>query len=238
MKITPELVPASAANSQSGRALGPALIDCMPLMALVGAIIGGLYFGLVTPTEAAGVGVSEPCSRPPLRPARWQGFREALRGTVVVNAVVMFIIINSQVLSFALTTSGMGGGVSSWITTLHLAPFMFFVVLFCLYLLLGMFIDGISMMLLTIPVLYPSILAAGFDGVLFGVLLVLFTELGQLTPPMGTQPLRRSVDLGGGRRSRPSRGRPSPTPLISVPCTLCRHGIWASMPISSARNTL
>jgi TRAP-type C4-dicarboxylate transport system permease large subunit len=97
----------------------------------------------------------------------------------------MFIIVNSQILSFAFTTAGIGRGVAGALIRMGIEPFLFFCVLVVMYLILGMFIDGISMMLLTVPLLYPTIQSMGFSGVWFGVVLVVLIELGQLTPPMG-----------------------------------------------------
>ena len=163
-----------------------AVRDCAPVAMLIVAIIGGMYFGVMTPTEAAGVGcllVLMICAV--YRELTWSGMGRALRSAVTTNAVIMFIIVNSQILSYALTTAGIGQGLSQWLLALGLGQFTFFLCLFVLYLVLGMFIDGISMMMLSLPLLYPSIRAFGLDGVLFGVIMVVFIELGQLTPPMG-----------------------------------------------------
>lgn len=179
-----------------------ALADSVPLVALIFLILGGLYFGMVTPTEAAGAGCLGALLLGLLYGRlTWEGMREALRRAIITNSVVMFVILNSQILSFALSTSGVGREVSGFIAALDLAPVLFFGVLVLLFLVLGAFIDGISMMLLTIPLLYPSLVAAGFDGVLFGVLIMLFIELGQLTPPMGlnlfaVQSISGGVPLG------------------------------------------
>jgi len=181
----PAVVPERTIKPPAG-GMGKALLDCMPIIVLLLAILGGMYFGIVTPTEAAAFG----CLVALLialgyRELTWRGIRIALRNAVVTNAVVMFIIINAQILSYAVTTSGIGRGMSTALVSLGLAPFAFFVCLYLLYLLLGMFIDGISMMLLTVPLLYPTMTAMGFNGVWFGVVLVVLIELGQLTPPMG-----------------------------------------------------
>ena len=185
VKLRPGLAPARAAPPPRA-AVSAALWNCVPTMTLILAILGGMYFGVVTPTEAAAFGCLVALLISVLyRELTWQGFREALRTSVITNAVVMFIIINAQILTYALAASGVGRGVSQWLAALGLPPLAFFCVLFVLYLVLGMFIDGISMMLLTVPLLYTTILASGFNGVLFGVVLVVLIELGQLTPPMG-----------------------------------------------------
>ena len=163
-----------------------ALRDCAPIVALLLGILGGMYFGIVTPTEAAAFGCIGAVLLALLyREIGLADIRIALRNAVVTNAVVMFIIVNSQILSFAFTTTGLGRAVASALAGMGLGNFFFFCAMVVVYLILGMFIDGISMMLLTVPLLYPSIQAMGFDGVWFGVVLVVLIELGQLTPPMG-----------------------------------------------------
>ncbi len=199
--IRPSLVPPRAEPAGWGQIAG-GLRDAVPVLLLVAALLGGMYGGIVTPTEAAGFG----CLGSLLLAGFYggltaRGLVEALRNAVVTNAVVMFVIINAQILNFALTTSGVGHEVSAWLANLGLGSFGFFVVLVAVYVLLGMFIDGISMMLLTVPLLYPTLIAYGFDGILFGVVLVTLIELGQLTPPMGlnlfaVQSISGGVGLG------------------------------------------
>jgi C4-dicarboxylate transporter DctM subunit len=174
------------AERPSGAEIVHSLVNCLPVVALLLAIIGGMYFGVVTPTEAAAFGcLAAVVIGLGYRELTWGGMRLALRNAVVTNAVVMFIIVNSQILSYALTSAGIGRGVSTALAGLGVAPFAFYTCLFLLYLVLGMFIDGISMMLLTVPLLYPTLKVMGFNGVWFGVVLVVMIELGQLTPPMG-----------------------------------------------------
>lgn len=182
----PELFPARDVQRPSAADLRNALRDTAPVALLVLVIIGSMYFGVATPTEAAGLG----CLLVVIIAAAygelsWTGVSRSLRSAVITNAVIMFIIINSQILSYALTTSGIGSGLTQWMLSLGLDKLTFFVCLFVLYLVLGMFIDGISMMLLTLPLLYPTVRSFGLDGVLFGVILVTMIELGQITPPMG-----------------------------------------------------
>lgn len=197
----PALVPATAPRP-SWSQIGRGLVDTIPIIVLMTSILGGMYAGVVTPTEAAAFGclISLIISAY-YRGLSWRGLRDALRNAVVTNAVVMFVIVNAQILSYALTTSGAGRGVSQILASLGLGPFPFFCGMVLLYLVLGMFIDGISMMLLTIPLLYPTVIANGFDPILFGVILVVLIELGQLTPPMGLnlfaiQSISNGVSLG------------------------------------------
>lgn len=199
--MKPSVAPAPAPRP-SLRQVGKSLLGTVPIILLITVILGGMYAGVVTPTEAAAFGCVVA-----LIIAAFNGglslrnLRDALRNAVVTNAVLMFVIINAQILTYALTTSGVGRGASQLLVSLGLGPLGFFSALVVLYLILGTFIDGISMMLLTIPLLYPSVIANGFDPVLFGVILVVLIELGQLTPPMGLnlfaiQSISNGVALG------------------------------------------
>lgn len=214
----PDLVPA-VETGRDGRGIGAALADCLPVALLILAILGGMYFGVVTPTEAAAFGCLIALAIALCyRELDAAGLKEALRNAVVTNAVVMFIIINAQILSYALTTSGIGRGVSQALVALELGPFVFFACLFVLYLVLGMFIDGISMMLLTVPLLYPTLRTMGFDGVWFGVVLVVLIELGQLTPPMGLNLFAIQSISAGATLASIARSAAPYAVLISLLC--------------------
>lgn len=181
----PDWAPVTGSRPTAAQVLG-ALRDCAPVVALLLGILGGMYFGIVTPTEAAAFGCFGAAALALMyREIGLADCRIALRNAVLTNAVVMFIIINSQILSFAFTTTGLGHAVAAALANMGMGPFLFFCAMVVVYLILGMFIDGISMMLLTVPLLYPAIQAMGFDGVWFGVVLVVLIELGQLSPPMG-----------------------------------------------------
>ena len=203
--LRPGLAPGQHVEARLGRVA--ALVNCVPITLMIGAVIGGMYFGIVTPTEAGALGCALALLLSLLhRELTWRAVREALASTVLTTAVVIFIMMNSQVLGYALTVSGIGNSLSLGLKALDLSPFLFFCCLVMLYTVLGMFIDGISMMLLTIPVLFPAILAAGFDLVWFGIVMVVLIELGQLTPPMGlnlfaVQSISGNVPLGTIARS-------------------------------------
>ena len=130
----------------------------------------------------------------------------------------MFIILNAQILSFAIVTLGIGRGVAGLFADAGLSPFVFFLMLVLLYLLMGMFVDGISMMLLTLPVLYPTILAMGFDGIWFGVVMMVLIELGQITPPMGLNLFAVQSISGGVAFGTVAR---SALPYVAIISALC-----------------
>ena len=130
----------------------------MPISGLIVAIIGGMYFGVVTPTEAAAFGCLLSFAfalayGELTRSALWT----ACVNSIAVTCVISIIIINGQILGFAVTQAGIGRGLSSALVELGLSPFAFFVFLFFLYVALGAMLEGISMMLLTVPVIYPTL---------------------------------------------------------------------------------
>jgi tripartite ATP-independent transporter DctM subunit len=160
--------------------------DSFPIVLLIAAVIGGMYTGMVTPTEASAFGsLLALLLALVYRELTPEGFWRALRNTVLTSAVIMFVTINAQILNFAIVSSGIGHGLATWLAGLQISPLLFFCVLLFVYLIIGMFIDGLSIVLLTVPLLYPSLATLGFDGVWVGIILVVFIELGALTPPMG-----------------------------------------------------
>ena len=160
--------------------------DSLPIMIIILSVLGGMYWGVVTPTEAAGFGCLISLLLSVIyRDLTWRGFYLALRNATVTSCVVMFIVINSQFLSFAVVQSGIGRGLSNALIQSNLSPFLFFCALVAIYIVIGMFIDGLSIMLLTVPVLFPGLAALGYDPIWLGIVIVVLIELGALTPPMG-----------------------------------------------------
>lgn len=183
--INPALIPARIKRPTRREVLS-GIVDTIPILGLIVAVIGGMYVGVVTPTEASAFGcLIALVLGLAYRDLTFGAFNTALRNSVLTSAVVMFITINAQVLNFAIVSSGIGRGLAIGLSALDIGPFAFFCVLFVIYLIVGMFIDGLSIMLLTVPLLYPSLKLLGFDGVWVGVIIVIFIELGALTPPMG-----------------------------------------------------
>ncbi|MCD8352492.1 MAG: TRAP transporter large permease subunit [Planctomycetaceae bacterium] len=182
----PHLVPPVVREHVSGRTLLLALRDCLSFAILIILTIGSLYLGIVTPTEAGGFGalaamlISLAYGELSLKRI-WS----ALMRTVSTTSVVYYIIMAGALLSFGIVDAGIARGVSNLVVESHLSPLEFFLIVVLVYVVLGMLIEGVSMMLVTIPVLFPSIVAMGFDPIWFGVILVIFIEIGALTPPMG-----------------------------------------------------
>ncbi|MEO6270862.1 MAG: TRAP transporter large permease subunit, partial [Lautropia sp.] len=185
VRLEPSLAPRDT-EAVTRAALLRSLADAVPIILLIAAVIGGMYVGLVTPTEASALGCLLALALGLIyRELSVARLTQALRNAAITSGVVMFITLNAQILNFAIVTSGIGQGLAQGLTGLGLSPFVFFCLLFVIFLVVGMFIDGLSIMLLTVPLIYPSLLALGFDGVWVGVIIVVFIELGALTPPMG-----------------------------------------------------
>lgn len=181
----PSLVPATVPR-HSWREIVVACWQCMPTAGLIGAIILGMYFGVMTPTEAAAVGCILALALGACYGGlSWAQFRRTLTSSIAVSSVVLLIIVAGQVLSYAVVQSGIAKGLARALVDMELHRFTFFTLLFVFYLLLGTFLDGVSMMLLTVPVIAPTLSAMGFSYVWFGVILVIQSELAQLSPPVG-----------------------------------------------------
>jgi tripartite ATP-independent transporter DctM subunit len=148
--------------------------------------MGSLYFGWVTPTEAAAVGcllaffVSAIWGR-----LRWQELRKAVVSAVMISGNILLIVYTAFVFSYAISVAGVGESLTSWMVGLNLSRLEFFFALFILYTILGCLVESLGMIVITVPLLYPVLLKYGIDPVWFGIILVLFIELGQISPPIG-----------------------------------------------------
>ena len=183
--LQPELVPSEAERFTWGERLRASL-GVLPVALLILTIIGGLYAGVMTPTEAAAVAALLALVLGALvGQLRWRELLTSVAKTVQATCMVILILVGAQVLSFAMTNNGINREVSQAVVGLHLPPAAFYVAIVLLYTLLGMFVDGLSMLLLTLPVLYPIVQQMGFDPIWFGIVLVIMIEMGQVTPPVG-----------------------------------------------------
>jgi len=175
------------------------MVHIIPIAILMVVVLGGIYTGFTTPTEASAVGVvGSLVLSAAYRRLSFGIIKESLLVSVQTSCMVLFIIVGAQILSTGLSSAGIPRGLSEWIVHLNLSKWEFFIAINVLYFILGCFIDGISMIYLTLPVLYPIIDAMGFDFIWFGVILVILIELGQITPPMGLN-LFAIHGISGGR---------------------------------------
>ncbi|MEQ8396269.1 TRAP transporter large permease [Thalassobaculum sp.] len=162
------------------------LPDLGPPLIIFVVVIGSIYSGLATPTESAALGVLMA-----LVLAGWKGrltatmLREALEGTMRTTAMIMLILIAATFLSFVVTSVGIGRQVTELITDSGLTPMQTMWMIVGLYLVLGMFMESLSMMIATVPIITPVVISMGFDPIWFGVLMMLLLETALITPPVG-----------------------------------------------------
>jgi C4-dicarboxylate transporter DctM subunit len=183
------LVPRVAPREQGPRSLAEfigALADVLPFAILIAGTLGGIYAGLVTTTEGATIGCCLAIALGAIAgDLTWRKLIEAMVGTVKFSGNILFIIFTAYVFSYAISFAGIGEKVTGFIVGLHLSRLGFFFALFVLYTILGCLIESLGMIVITVPLIFPVLPSYGIDPLLFGVVLVLFVELGQISPPIG-----------------------------------------------------
>ncbi len=149
-------------------------------------VIGGIYSGLFTPDEAGAVGATSLVVVTILkRKMTWTALSSAMSESLRISAMVLMLCAGANVFSYFMALSTIPTRTASWVTSLDVSPYVIHSLILVIYLILGCFLDAISMMVLTLPVVFPIILALQFDPIWFGVIAVLMMEAGLITPPMG-----------------------------------------------------
>jgi tripartite ATP-independent transporter DctM subunit len=162
------------------------LVKVWPVVLVMAAIIGSIFFGIATPTEAAGVGcVVIIVIAIGIFHLRWKNLFRAMVEAAVINSMMLVIIVSASFFSYMLASAGAGETLSGVITSLHATPIMVVIAIMILYLILGCFFDAITITILTVPIFAPLLASLGLDLVWFGVLYVVNLEIGLITPPMG-----------------------------------------------------
>ncbi len=160
--------------------------DLVPVMFLILAVIGSMYSGLASVTEAAAIGVGGALVVAAVqRSLSWHNMKRALLSTIRTCSMIGLILCGALFLAKAMTTLGIPNAVAAWVKAMGLAPMMLILMLLIVYLILGTALDGLSAMVMTLPVALPLIAAAGFDKVWFGIFLVITIELSNVSPPVG-----------------------------------------------------
>ncbi|MAC79161.1 MAG: C4-dicarboxylate ABC transporter permease [Rhodobacteraceae bacterium] len=157
-----------------------------PLIGVIVISIGGIYLGVFTPVEASGVGAGLVILIALLgRSIDRTGFVKAVSETVKTSAMLYMIVIGANVLNPFLAITEIPAALGQMLTSFGLGAYGTLVVILLSYVVLGMFLDGLAMLVVTIPIYYPVILALGFDPIWFGVVAVIVIEMGMITPPVG-----------------------------------------------------
>jgi tripartite ATP-independent transporter DctM subunit len=149
-------------------------------------VMGGLYAGWFTPSEGAGIGAFGAFAIGLIRRRlKWNGFINSLRETIETSAMVFVILIGANIFGYFLAVTRVPNELSASIIGLSLNPNLVMVIILVVYLFLGCIMSSLAMIVLTIPIFFPIVVALGFDPIWFGVIIVLVVEMGQLTPPVG-----------------------------------------------------
>ena len=158
----------------------------LPVVLLIFAVIGSIYAGIATATEAASLGVLGALVLSYFQKSLTkESFSKSLLGATKTSCMIAFILAGSSFLTLAMAFTGLPKNLAVFIDTLDLSPYMLLVVLTLFYIILGMFLDGISAVVLTMAIIEPMIRQAGFDMIWFGIYLVIVVEMAQITPPVG-----------------------------------------------------
>jgi len=157
-----------------------------PVSLLIAGVIGSIYAGIATATEAATIGVIGALLIAAAGKSLTRAsFIDSLMGAVRTSCMISFILLGAAYLTSAMSFTGLPANLAAWISSLGLSQFGLIAVLTLFFILLGMFLDGISIVVLTAAVLMPAVQAAGIDPLWFGIYLILVVEMAQITPPVG-----------------------------------------------------
>lgn len=183
-KLDPSL--GGAAPPSSWKERFTTLPDALPILAVIGAVLGGMYTGWATPTEVGALGAfivfGIAVARSALSP---RGLLDSLLDTVKLTVMIFSIIWGVLIFVRFLAFAGVSSAFSDWIIAIGVSPYLVLLFVIVLYTVLGMFMDGIGMLLLTLPVVFPVMSKLGFDPIWFGIIVVKMVEVGLLTPPVG-----------------------------------------------------
>jgi len=183
-KRKPSLGPRGPSYSLKDKVV--AFRSCGEIIGLIGLVLGGLFVGWFTPTEAGAVAAFGAilCSLIRRR-LNWQGFKEALLGTMKTAGMIYLILIGAFIFQYFAAVTTIPFVIADFIGGLAVPPLVVVVAIAIIYLFLGCFMDVLTMVLLTIPVFLPLVLSLGFDPIWFAIIVVRMTEIGAITPPVG-----------------------------------------------------
>ena len=163
-----------------------ALADIVPFIAVIAVVLGVIFAGIMTPTESAAMGaVLSVILALAYRRMNFSALKESMWSAIKVNAMIAFVIFTARVLAQVFNYIGLTDAFATFMLNLPLGKYSILVIIFLMYIVLGMFFDSMSMMVLTLPFVGPLILSLGFNPIWFGVAFVVLAEMGLVTPPFG-----------------------------------------------------
>ncbi|MEC8961581.1 MAG: TRAP transporter large permease subunit [Pseudomonadota bacterium] len=184
--VNPNLVPKRSEIRYTNRDRLRGLGLMSPILVLIPLVLGGIYSGLATPSEAAALGLTGTLAITiVLRQLTWKVFVDSLGGAVRITCMALSILVAAGVLSSAMGFLHIPQEISKLIVKLDPGPYGLILMIGVFYLVLGLFMEGLSICVMSLPITLPLIIAAGYDPIWFGIFLVITVELAQVTPPVG-----------------------------------------------------
>ena len=170
-------------STQVALPMGQFLTSTIGVFGIIGAVLGGIWFGVFTPTEGAGAGAALALILAIVKGMRWRTFLDAIYSVGKTAAPIMILLLAAALYSRTLAMTGVTNAIREFFVNSGFEPFMVLAIIILIWFLLGMIIDSISIMLLTVPILEPVALAFGFDQLAFAIIGIIAIEAGLLTPP-------------------------------------------------------
>jgi len=162
------------------------VVNLLPMGLVVFGVIGTMVLGIATPSEAAAFGVlGVLVVAAGFRQLTWTAIRDSLKGTLKVTAMVFLIVMASTTFAQILAISGATSGIVSAVTQVKVAPLIVIAIMFAILMVMGCFMDQVSMMMITVPIFFPLVQSMGYDPIWFGVIMLLTLEIAGITPPFG-----------------------------------------------------
>lgn len=182
--IRPELGSSRGATTWQDKM--SSLKDLLPIALIFGVVMGSIYAGFATPTESAALGVLIAVGLTAWKKQlSWKNLLEVTEGTLRTTGMIMLILTAAYFLNFIFIALGLTNQIVDFITATNMTPTQTFMVVVLIYIVLGFFIETLSMMVLTIPVIHPVMVQLGFDSIWFGIVLIILVEIALITPPVG-----------------------------------------------------
>jgi tripartite ATP-independent transporter DctM subunit len=179
----PEIAPRTRRFSLSEKV--SSLPGLMPIVVVIATIFTAMYFGWATPTEAGALAASFVFLLALAKRTKVRHFRDALLDTAKLTVVIFTIVWSIMIFVLFLGYADLPGFIAKWVQSMHAPPIVVLLVVYVIFLVLGMFIDALGIMLLTLPIVFPLITGLGYDPIWFGVIVVKLCGIGLLTPPFG-----------------------------------------------------
>ncbi|HPP86669.1 MAG TPA: TRAP transporter large permease, partial [bacterium] len=184
VKINPSLAPAAERSTFKEKI--KSLSEVIETFVIFALIMGGLFAGFFTPTEAAAVGAFLTIIISMFRKqVNFEIIKKSIADTAKISCMIMTIVLGAEIFGKFLAVTRLPFDTAGWIATLNLPPIVIMILIIIIYIFGGCFMDSLAMIMLTVPIFFPVVQTLGFDPIWFGIMIVLVTEMGVITPPVG-----------------------------------------------------